>query len=281
MPPEKKADGGDWPLVSVVVPSLDQGAFLEAALRSALLQDYPRLEVIVIDGGSTDDSVAILQKYDAWLTAWISSADRGPAHALNKGFGMARGDILATLNADDFLLPGSLRAVAQAFADDETADVIAGHGYLATRAGALGPAIFSDGWNPTRFAYGACVLLQPATFVRRESFVRAHGFRETGRVCWDMELWADLARSGARFRLVEAFLAAHRIHAASISGGIRHVRARRDDARAVMAEFRGRPERRTDRLWHGLYRLAKFGRHPARALRQRAFFRANLGRWTP
>jgi glycosyltransferase involved in cell wall biosynthesis len=98
----------DWPKVSIVMPSLNQQEYLEQAIRSVLLQNYPNLEFIVIDGGSTDGSVDIIQKYSPWISYWASELDNGQSEALNKGFTMASGEIFAWLNSDDLYLPGCI-----------------------------------------------------------------------------------------------------------------------------------------------------------------------------
>lgn len=268
-----------WPRLSIVIPSFNQGAYLEAALLSIVGQQYPNLEVILVDGGSTDGSLAIIAKYRDALANWESAADGGPADALNRGFRRATGSLFGFLNADDFYLPGSLRTVARAFAARPDVDVLSGHGYFARPSGQLGVPIFSDRWNRRRFSYGACVLVQPATFFTRDAFVRAGGFRTTGRVCWDMELWADLGRTGARFATIDAFLAGFRLHDGSITGSPGMQQRRRADARAVMSEMRGHPETPADRLVEMAYRLGKFARHPARTIRQRSYLFSALRRW--
>lgn len=100
------------PRITVVTPSRNQGEFLEETLRSVLLQGYPNLEYIVIDGGSDDDSVRILEKYQPWLSDWDSASDLGQAHALNKGFARASGALACWINSDDILLPDALWTVA-------------------------------------------------------------------------------------------------------------------------------------------------------------------------
>ena len=168
--PEKMPDGQPWPLISIVTPSFNQGQFLEQAIRSVLLQGYPRLELIVVDGGSTDGSVETIAQYETWLKHWVSERDAGPASALNKGFAFASGDILGFLNADDFYLPGCFARVAEEFDARHSADIVSGHGYFAKPSGELGMPTYSDRWSLTRFRYGTCVLVQQSTFFRRSVF---------------------------------------------------------------------------------------------------------------
>jgi glycosyltransferase involved in cell wall biosynthesis len=113
-------------LISIVIPSFNQGAFLEECLRSVLDQSHPRREVIVIDGGSTDSSREILRKYERRLDFWISEPDRGQAHAVNKGWARAKGDMLGWLNSDDRLEPGALEAAASAYAAHPGAAILYG-----------------------------------------------------------------------------------------------------------------------------------------------------------
>jgi len=109
--PKTMQDGSPWPRISIVTPSLNQGEFLEETIRSVLLQGYPNLEYIIIDGGSTDGSVKIIKKYENWLTYWVSEPDKGQSHAINKGFSMATGDMLAWINSDDMLEINALNHV--------------------------------------------------------------------------------------------------------------------------------------------------------------------------
>jgi len=105
-------DGQPWPKISIVTPSYNQGEFIEETIRSILLQNYPNLEYIIIDGGSADASVEIIRKYEPWLTYWLSEKDRGQSHALMKGFRRATGTLFAWLNSDDYYLTNTLSTVA-------------------------------------------------------------------------------------------------------------------------------------------------------------------------
>ncbi len=102
------------PRITIITPSFNQGIYLEESIRSVLLQGYPNLEYMIFDGGSSDDSVRIIQKYAPWLSFWVSEPDRGQAHAINRGFERASGNIVAWLNSDDLLLPGALMRIAEA-----------------------------------------------------------------------------------------------------------------------------------------------------------------------
>jgi glycosyltransferase involved in cell wall biosynthesis len=277
---EAVSDGRSCPRISIITPSLNQGPFVEEAIRSVLLQDYPNVELIVADGGSTDGGVETIGKYRDRLAHWICERDGGPANALNKGFRLATGEILGILNADDLLLPGSLAKIAREFRMHPSADVVSGHGYLANASGVVGAPFISDRWNLARFAYDACVLFQAATFFRRRRFQEVNGFNERNQTAWDMELWADLALAGATFHRFDEFLAVYRVHGASITGRPQLKRQRRQDRRAVRQKVKGRLETPRDRLYSTLHRMRKFSGHPLRTLNQRLFFHSTLNRWS-
>jgi glycosyltransferase involved in cell wall biosynthesis len=115
-----------WPTITIVMPSFKQGDYLEEALRSVLLQNYPRLEFIVIDGGSPDQSPALIERYRPWLSFARVAPDRGQAHAINLGFSLATGELYGWLNSDDLYLPGALRRVVEARRHTRDAEFIYG-----------------------------------------------------------------------------------------------------------------------------------------------------------
>jgi len=125
--PPALPDGRPWPLVSVTTPSFNQDQYLEECIRSVLLQGYPNLEYIVIDGGSKDGSVDIIRKYDRWITSWVSEPDQGHSHGMNKGLMKSTGDHLAWINSDDYLYPGFLtRRILEFQSQPERVGVIYG-----------------------------------------------------------------------------------------------------------------------------------------------------------
>ena len=102
-------DGRPWPRISVVTPSFNQGQFIEEAIRSVLLQGYPNLEYIIVDGGSTDALIDIIRRYTPWISSWFSERDDGQSDAINKGLGVATGEIVSWLNSDDLVTPDAFQ----------------------------------------------------------------------------------------------------------------------------------------------------------------------------
>src|SRR3954466_16026070 len=128
-PPDASADAASLPRVTIVTPSYNQAEFIEETIRSILLQGYPDLEYFVVDGGSTDNSVEIIRKYEKWITHWVSESDRGQSDAIQKGFNRVTGPVSAYLNSDDIYMPGALQRVGRRFSDGPQLDVVYGNLY--------------------------------------------------------------------------------------------------------------------------------------------------------
>jgi len=127
--------GQSWPKISIVTPSFNQGDYLEKTIRSVLLQGYPNIEYIIIDGGSTDQSPEVIKKYEPWIDHWVSKPDRGQSHAINKGFEKATGDLLGWLNSDDYFLPGALFKLALTYLEDPSVGAVYGQGHVVDEKG--------------------------------------------------------------------------------------------------------------------------------------------------
>jgi glycosyltransferase involved in cell wall biosynthesis len=117
---------GELPKISIVVPLYNHGTYIEETLRSILQQGYPHLELIVMDGGSTDDSIKVVEHYDAHISYWESKRDKGQSHAINKGFERCTGDIITFQQSDDIYLPGTLHKIAALYQNKPRAGVFAG-----------------------------------------------------------------------------------------------------------------------------------------------------------
>lgn len=197
-----------WPKITIVTPSFQQGDFIEETLRSVLLQNYPRLEFIIIDGGSKDQTPAVIERYRPWLSFARIARDRGQSHAINLGFSLASGDIFAWLNSDDFLLPGALRRVAEAWR--RGAEFIYGDGLEieeATGRLAHAPAGLAGG----RYVKFPAIVHSHAAFW---SAKRNLPVWEEQHCAMDYELWIRLL-PGLRPRHIRWPLAAARRHDAS------------------------------------------------------------------
>ena len=160
------SDSSEWPKISIVTPSYNQGQFIEETIRSVLLQGYPNLEYIIIDGGSTDETLEIIKKYEPWLTYWESKPDSGPASAINQGIQKCTGEWFNWINSDDLLLPKSLLTLVKIAKLVPAANWISGGRLDITEDGQ--PAGFSIPWlrDPMMIALDRVYLPQDATFIR-------------------------------------------------------------------------------------------------------------------
>jgi len=187
------ASPSSLPLVSIVTPSYNQVPFLEATLRSVLDQDYPRLEYIVVDGGSTDGSPDILRRYESRLAAWISEPDRGQTDAINKGFAMATGDILAYLNSDDTYCAGAVaEAVAYLQAHPEVG-MVHGSAFYIDEAGHPVARFPSAPTTHRELRRGAPKIAQQAAFFRAAVWRLAGPLDPSYLYAMDYDLWIRIS----------------------------------------------------------------------------------------
>jgi glycosyltransferase involved in cell wall biosynthesis len=202
------------PLFSLVTPSYNQGAFLERTLASVLGQKYPHLEYVVQDGGSTDGTRAVLERYGGQLAGWESLRDRGQAHAINLGFRRTTGAIMAYLNSDDLLLPGALAFVARYFAAHPEADVVYGHRVIIDEKDQeVGRWVLPP--HEDEVLRWTDPVPQETVFWRRRVWERVGGaIDESFQFALDWDLLLRFRRAGAVFVRLPRFLGAFRVHAA-------------------------------------------------------------------
>jgi glycosyltransferase involved in cell wall biosynthesis len=208
-----------FPRITIVIPSFNQGSYLEETMRSVLLQGYPNLELIVVDGGSTDDSVEIIRRYESHLAWWVSERDKGQSHAINKGFARSTGAIHGYLASDDFLEPGALHAVAGAFgapaSSERSTDWVVGHvRYQQDGAGSWPLRAYDERSFADWFLH--CPIPQPGCFWSAQLHRAAGEFREDLHYYFDYEFWLRLRFIHKRRpKILDRELAVYRLHPAS------------------------------------------------------------------
>ena len=208
------------PLVSIVIPSYNQGQFLESAIRSVLLQDYSRIECIVIDGGSTDQSKTILKHYEPWITYWQSKPDNGQADAINIGLDKASGDIAMFLNSDDMIFPGAVRRVVKAFEKHPDALVIYGHRVLIDPEGGILGWGHTCKFEPLEYGY---TIPSECAYWRTNSLGEPLRFRAELKFALDLEFFCRLYKKG-NFARIDSFLGFFRVHEEAKSHTLQDVR---------------------------------------------------------
>ncbi|MGH9628378.1 MAG: glycosyltransferase family 2 protein [Bryobacteraceae bacterium] len=197
------------PLVSIVTPSYNMARFLGETIESVLSQDYPHIEYIVMDGGSTDGTVDLLRKYEGRLR-YLSEPDKGQGDAVNRGFRLSEGQIFTFLNADDTYLPGAVSAAVRAFEAHPQAGVVYGDAYHVKEGGEIIGPYPTQAFDPERFRT-QCYICQPASFLQRDVFERAGMLNPELHFALDYDLWIRISRL-APMRKIDEYLATSRMH---------------------------------------------------------------------
>jgi glycosyltransferase involved in cell wall biosynthesis len=203
---------GEMPWVSIVTPSYNQGPFIEETILTVLNQDYPRIEYIVMDGGSTDNTLQILRKYEGRLK-WVSEKDQGQSDAINKGFQRAKGEILAWLNSDDMYFTGAVRRAVEILQADTEIQFVYGKTRYCDETGKIIGEYPTEPFNYRRLAMFNFIS-QPSTFFKREVFLKAGGLNTDLQFAMDYDLWL---RTVSRYKVeyLPEYLSIFRLHGKS------------------------------------------------------------------
>ena len=228
----------DFPLVTIVTPSYNQGRFLEATLLSVLDQDYSNIEYLVVDGASVDGSVEIIRRYAERLTWWVSEKDSGQSAAINKGFQRARGEIIGWLNSDDLYQPGAVTAAVAALQSHPEATVVYGDALAIDPDGKSFNVMHARQYT-LKDLLAFNIICQPAAFMRRSSLEQVNYLNPAYHLLMDNLLWMTLARIGPIVYIPQIWAAA-RYHdqAKNRTRGA----AYGQEARALIGDLKSRPD---------------------------------------
>lgn len=208
--------------ITVVVPSFNQGRFIDDTITSLLEQEYPALEILVMDGGSSDDTVARLERYGDRIK-WISEKDEGQSDAIAKGFALARYEWITWLNSDDVHSNRALWAVNAALTAQPTSDVVVGQGHYMDEDGSNWrpyPTIsIPVGGDVTQEIFEKGYMAQPSIYFRKSAYERIGGINRTLQFCMDYDLWARFALAGCQFTACDVDISGSRWYAETKSSG--------------------------------------------------------------
>ena len=202
------------PRISIITPSYNQAEFLERTILSVLNQNYPNLEYIIMDGGSTDGSVEIIKKYEKYLSYWVSEKDHGQADAINKGFQKATGDLVAWQNSDDIYLPNAFLNLANTYKKKPDYDIYFGNVYLIDENDKIIREMRFHPFSVNHLIYYDWNLTSQATFWKRKIFDEV-GYLKDYNVCFDWEWFIRLGKKRYKFFFIHEFMGAYRIHGQS------------------------------------------------------------------
>jgi glycosyltransferase involved in cell wall biosynthesis len=216
---EKMPDRSEWPRLSIITPSYNQGKFLEATIRSVLLQGYPNLEYIIIDGGSTDQSVEIIKKYEKYLFYWHSRKDRGQADAINQGLEKSSGDILGWINSDDVYVKGAFYKIVKAFHSHPDCIVVHGNRILINAVGQVTGWVCLPPFDPKTLVYNVC---SETAFWQRSAMKEAGILNSSLQFAIDLEFFGRLYQYG-KFLKLNDYLGYFRCYPETKSATIAHI----------------------------------------------------------
>lgn len=279
------------PKVSIVTPSYNQGQFLEDTILSVLKQDYPLIEYIIIDGGSTDQSAEIIKKYEKRVAYWVSEKDKGQTHAINKGLSKASGTIFAWLNADDLLAPSAVRIAVTYLMKSSSIGLVFGDRISIDRKGNVIALISSPKFSKYMLRWGF-------TIPQETAFFHKHLFEEVGRLdeslqcVMDFDLWCKLNKK-TKFYHMPTVLGFYRDHDATKSRALQEEFGQEALDEGFLSEYtavfkkhfgRKMPSRNQKKFMNGLWYIQKeVEKRLPKYFSERAFIRTicNQSKFSP
>jgi glycosyltransferase involved in cell wall biosynthesis len=201
-----------WPRITIITPSFNQGDFLEDTILSILNQNYPNLEYFIVDGGSTDNTLDVIKKYEGRIDWWVSESDRGQSHAINKGMERATGEIINWINSDDLLFPNALQHVAVSFMQHPDADLFVGDTARIDQKG----YIKSISSPPSKLSFASKYFILPigqqSSFFAAKALKKINMIREDLHILMDQDLYYRIISSGGKYIKIKKMIGAIRDH---------------------------------------------------------------------
>lgn len=206
----------NYPKISIITPSFNQGEFLEETIRSVLMQNYSNLEYIIIDGGSTDNSIEIIERYSDFITFWVSEPDNGQTDAINRGFNLSTGEIMGWLNSDDILLPDALNHIADTFMQNPETKIVTGlRKIIDVNSNFM--YNFFHGRPLSEHIRHMCDIGQETTYWHRSLWESLGELDPNFNFAMDYDYWQRAIHAGYEFTLIPHYIGALREHSESKS----------------------------------------------------------------
>ena len=252
-----------WPKISIITPSFNQAPFLERTICSIHNQDYPNLEHIVMDGGSTDGSVDIIRKYENRFAYWRTAPDKGQCDAINSGASHATGTFMTWINSDDLLLPGSLNRIGDLIGKYPDTDLFYGNQVEVDQLDRVTKRVYTIDFDLRDFLYEIHIIIH-----QQSAFWRTDVFRNLGCLgdcayAMDYDLFYRMIKSGIRWLRIEDFLAAFRMYPDSLTGTGKVARLRTPTVDRIFEEATGHPRTLWDRsVMAPFYKTRRFLSEP-------------------
>lgn len=255
----RMTNGQPWPRISIVTPSFNQGQFIEETILSVIGQHYPNLEYIVMDGGSSDNTVEVIKKYEKHISHWQSAKDNGQSAAINDGFGRATGDIVAWLNSDDFYFPGTLHYVATQL-DISRSEILLGNcfHFFQNSAQTWGSDVAAHHANSNLLLCD--YIIQPSSFWTQQTWKQVGQLNEDLHFVFDWDWYIRARQASIGFKTSQKYLSAYRFHEAHKSGG--GGAKRRDEIAEIYTNYSGKQYAQLFRdLYKSRDKITKFKRN--------------------